>query len=367
MINRSLWLVAALVLIHTGFVPLLAQSKDFTAKGEIRGVWIHPSYFGTEKDQAIAKICATLDEYAHAGIKTLIVLVKSTSGLVYYRSAIAPVDSAWKWDFFGVFLQEAHSRKMIVHPWFCVFTEGARAGEVNAHPEWLIRSTNQEPTGVVNPALRDVRQYEISLMTELVRRYPVEWIHLDYIRYPCDPTEVFFSFDEQTRKLFEGYAGEDPLGIKHKNSGNVTWNEWIEWNAEHVTRFVRELKQALRVAKRPVKISAAVFPDAVNAKVLIGQDWGGWAKEGLVDMFCPMLYTNRNGLFEKYLRRAVDIAQGHSQVCAGIGIGTAHNQNKPSGLLEQLKISRNLQADGVIFFSAASLKDEFLGELKKIK
>ncbi len=367
MIKRLFWFVACLALIQAVSVALPAQPKKSTADKEIRGVWIHPSYFGTEKDQAIAKIRATLDEYARAGINTLIVLVKSTSGLVYYRSAIAPVDSAFKWDFFGVFLQEARSRKMTVHPWFCVFTEGARAGEVNAHPEWLIRSTNQEPTGVVNPAFRDVRQYEISLMTELVRRYPVEWIHLDYVRFPCDPTEVFFSFDEQTRKLFEGYAGEDPLGIKHKNSGNVTWNEWIEWNAEHVTRFVRELKQALRVAKHPVKISAAVFPDAVNAKVLIGQDWGGWAKEGLVDMFCPMLYTNRNGLFEKYLRRAVDIAKGRSQVCAGIGIGTAHNQNKPSGLLEQMKISRNLQADGVIFFSAASLKDEFLGELKKIK
>lgn len=249
-----------------------SQTSGSRPESEIRGVWVYPAFFGSEKEAAIPKIQTTLDEYLQSGINTLMVLVKSTSGQVYYRSRIGPVDSAWDWDFFGTFLEEAQKRRMIVHPWFCVFTEGGILGQVRQHPEWLIRSRKSELVAVVNPVLPQVREYEISLMKELVEQYPVEWIHLDYIRYPCEPTEVYFSFDPQTRALFREYSGEDPLNIRAVDSGNILWNEWIEWNAGKVTQFIRELRKALKASGRPVKISAAVFPNADNARVLIGQD-----------------------------------------------------------------------------------------------
>jgi uncharacterized lipoprotein YddW (UPF0748 family) len=118
---------------------------------------------------------------------------------------------------------------------------------------------------------------------------------------------------------------------------------------------------------RKIRISAAVFPNAANARVLIGQDWAAWAKEGLVDMLCPMLYTNHAQFFEKFSKQAVDIGRGFCQVCPGIGIGTSHNQNTPEGMIEQMKISKSLGADGVIFFSSSSLKEPFLEKLKAAK
>ena len=333
-----------------------------TAK-EICGVWVHPSTFGAEKDAAVASIRNTLDEYHHAGINTLMVLVKSTSGLVYYKSSIAQMDTAWKWDFFSVFLEEAQKRAMAVHPWFCVFTEGAQVGPVREHPEWLVRNATMETQGVVNPALEGVRKYERDLILELVRNYPVSWVHLDYIRYPCEPSEPFFSFDEETRKQFRQHTGEDPLEIKHKNSGNTVWNEWIEWNGEHVTKFVRELRSALKMMKRSVRISAAVFPDADIARVLIGQDWSRWMREGLLDMTCPMLYLNNDTLLAKYVERAVKHKIQHIQVCAGIGIVTAHNKNSPAGLVSQIRLIRRLRADGYIIFSSGSLTKNYLDAL----
>ena len=347
--------------VHT---CLYSQTDRSKSRDEIRGVWLSPGYFGADKNNAISQMQTTLDEYVKAGINTLMVMVKSTSGLVYYSSRIAPRDTAWSWDFFGTILEEAQKRHMVVHPWFCVFTESGMYGEVRQHPEWLIRSRKSELVSVVNPALPEVRRYEMSLMTELAGRYPVDWIHLDYIRYPCEPTENYYSFDPQTRARFKEYSGEDPLSIKAMDSGNILWNEWITWNGQQVEQFVRELKEALRKENRPVKISAAVFPDHDNAKVLIGQDWGQWARDGLIDMICPMLYTNNSGFFEQYARRAVSIAQGHCQVCLGVGVGTSHNQNTPEGVLHQVGISRTMKASGVIFFSASSLKHEFLQALE---
>ncbi len=54
----------------------------------VRGVWMHPGLFGPDKEAAVEKMRTTLDEYAKAGINTLIMLVKNTSGHVYYASEI---------------------------------------------------------------------------------------------------------------------------------------------------------------------------------------------------------------------------------------------------------------------------------------
>jgi len=331
---------------------------------EIRGVWVHPSFFGSEREAASSKIKSTLDEYVRSGINTVIILVKSTSGHVYYPSQEGVQDPAYNWDFFGLFFEEAKKRNLSVHPWFCVFPESAVLGQVRQHPEWLIANDRGQIVATANAALPQVRAYELSLMMELLKKYPADWIHLDYIRFPCSPEEPYFSFDSETRSLFEKAWGQDPLAIKSKDSGNLFWNEWIEWNGNQVTQHIRDLRQAIKDLGRPVKISAAVFPSADKAKVLIGQDWEGWAKEGLIDMLCPMLYTNHHALFEKYSRRAIEIGGGRLAVCPGIGIGTSHNQNTPDGMLEQMAISRRFGANGVIFFSGYSLTGEFLQKLR---
>ncbi|MEN6310800.1 MAG: family 10 glycosylhydrolase [Acidobacteriota bacterium] len=333
-------------------------------KTAVRGVWAHPGSFGPDQEKAVPAIRKTLDEYVQAGIDTVILMIKGTNGYVYYKSAIGVPDPAYKWDFLGVFLKEAGKRKITVHPWFCVFPEAGILGQVRRHPEWLIVSPRGEMVGAANPALPEVRQYELSLMMEVARNYPVDWIHLDYIRFPCDPAEPYFSFDPQTRALFKEYSGWDPLDIKARDSGNMIWNEWLEWNRSRVTLFVAELRAALKTTGRTIKISAAVFPDAANAGILIGQDWAEWADKGLVDMLCPMLYTNHEAFFTEFVRRAVAYGKGHCQVCAGIGIGTSHNQNTPDGMIRQMKISQGLGADGVILFSSSSLGPAFLEALK---
>jgi len=378
------------------------------------GVWMHPGMFGRDKEAAAAKMKQTLEAYAAAGINSLFMMVKSTSGYVYFESDIGVKDPAYDWDFFGLFLEEARKHSMEVHPWFCVFTEGSLPGQVREHPEWLIVGPGREMVRSVNPALPEVRAYEIGLMVELAQKSRVDWIHLDYIRFPCEPTEPYFSHDSRTLKLFREETGIDFNALKARDSGNPYWNVWLEWNREQVTRFVRELRLELGKTGRQIRISAAVFPDPDNARVLIGQDWAAWAKEGLVDMLNPMLYTNDLPLFETLAQRAVAVAgtmtagasavAPHKEsavsgsrntgavqspppastragtsgtqaakaapasaikvlVCPGIGIITSHNQANPAIMLEEIKIARSLGADGVVFFSGGSLKEDFLSAL----
>lgn len=354
-----------LALAATALPACAGGAAEASLAMPVRGVWMHPGFFGPDKDAAAAKMRTTLDAYARAGIDTLIMLVKDTSGHVFFRSEKAVPAPAWNWDFLEVFLAEARKRKMTVHAWFCVFPESGLLGEVRRHPEWLVRSPRGEMVGAVNPALPAVRAYERDLMLEAVAKYGLDWVHLDYIRYPCEPTEPFFGYDAETLRLFKEDTGIDMAAVKARDTGNPAWNVWLRWNAERVTVFVRELREALRAAGRRVRISAAVFPDAANARVAIGQDWAAWGREGLVDMLNPMLYTNDVGLYETLAREAVSFARRGTLVCPGIGIGTSHNQNTPEGMIEEMRVTKRLGGDGVVFFSSSSLTAPFLDALQK--
>jgi uncharacterized lipoprotein YddW (UPF0748 family) len=86
-------------------------------------------------------------------------------------------------------------------------------------------------------------------------------------------------------------------------------------------------------------------------------------REGLIDMICPMLYLNNDTLLAKYVDRAVKHKIQHVQVCAGVGIVTAHNKNSPAGLVDQIRLTRRLHADGYVIFSSGSLTKEYLDAL----
>jgi len=90
-------------------LPAQAQSKNKTKtpaqlQGSwMSGVWMHPGMFGPKQDEAVSKMKIVLDDYVKAGINTLIMLVKDTSGYVYYQSDLGVKDPAYDWDFSGLF------------------------------------------------------------------------------------------------------------------------------------------------------------------------------------------------------------------------------------------------------------------------
>ena len=144
----------------------------------------------------------------------------------------------------------------------------------------------------------------------------------------------------------------------------MVWCEWIKWNAEQVTELVREIKEMINETGKDVVLGVDVFPDPETAKVLIGQDWELWAKEGLVDIICPMQYTNNFDVFRRSVKQAVKATNGKCLIYPGIACNSSHNRNTPEGVIQEVIIAREEGADGVTFFSGTSLTDEFMEGLK---
>jgi len=107
-----------------------------------------------------------------------------------------------------------------------------------------------------------------------------------------------------------------------------------------------------------------LYHDVEAAKILIGQDWKLWAKEGIVDIICPMQYTNNVDMFRRSVKEAVKATKGKCLVYPGIACHSSHNKNTPEGVVQEVKIAREEGADGVTFFSGTSLTDEFMKKLK---
>ena len=343
-VGVRLWVAALICLLGWLLAGPAAMSgaseKDPADEG--RAVWLHAPMFGPDEEKAAAEMKETFDEYASLGINNLFVFSSDYSN---------------QWDALSLILELAHARGIKVHPCYNPGQQVTLEGEIREHPEWLIQGVEGHQN--LNLSNKGAREYILRGISRLLE-YDIDGIHLDYIRFPV---RQGYSYDDATRAAFREEYGRDPLALRHHNSGSVMWVEWIRWNAAHVTELIREIRNLIEARGKDIVISAAVFPDYESAAYMIGQEWEAWVEEGLLDILCPMLYTNNMEVFRKYTRQAAGIAGGRCLFYAGIACRSSHNINTPEGVVAQVTISREEGADGVVFFSGTSLDDDFVTAL----
>ncbi|MCX6335327.1 MAG: family 10 glycosylhydrolase [Bacteroidia bacterium] len=235
-----------------------------------------------------------------------------------------------------------------------------KSEQIAEHPEWLIHNIDSTTMPNLNLSLPAVREYWLRKISEALK-YDIDGIHLDYTRFPIDQK---YSYDTTTIASFKKIYGVSPLEIS-PDCGNLFWCEWIQWNADQITLTVKSIRELLDNSGKKLLLGADAFPDPETSRILIGQDWTRWAREELVDIICPMLYTNDTALFKKYLDAAIKAVGSECIVCPGIGIFTAENKITSELLSGELEIARNAGAGGIAFFSGYSFHQEFRNVLKE--
>lgn len=345
-LKSALTLITRVLFLILTTIPVTLFSQD-KMNEEVRAVCLHDYMFSAQKDSAIVLLENILDQY-------------STIGINYIACFFDLSSQARDYDFLEVMIEKAHQRNIEVHP---IVHPGYRVkleGEIKEHPEWLIRGKKGEIYPNLNLANPEARQHILRKISGILQNYDVDGIRLDYVRFQLNGG---FSYDKATCEAFKKEYGESPLEV-NQDAGSVMWCKWIEWNADQVTTLVKDVKELIVKSGKDIQLSADVFPGREAAKIEIAQDWGRWAKEGIVDVLCPMIYTNNLEVFREAVKDAVATANGQCLIYPSIGVKSSHNTNTPDGVVESVKISREEGADGVYFFSGYSLKDEFITELK---
>jgi len=204
----------------------------------------------------------------------------------------------------------------------------------------------------LSPALPEVRRYLAGVVGEILRRYRVDGLHLDYIRYPSEDA----GFEIFARRAFSALYSFDPIeiyqagpidgfaGDAHDRSSLE--RQWRQWRRRQVTELLREIRRVQESIAPDITLSVAVIPGIEKARRSYGQDWPAWANEGLIDLVVTMSYSRSKGIVLSQAREAREaILKGR------LFIGIAVYNQSLKNMLECAREVRTIDVDGISLFS----------------
>lgn len=261
-------------------------------KYEVRAVWLTTiggidwphSYAQSERSAEKQKeeLRCILDRLQKANINTVLLQTRIRATTIY-PSQYEPWDGCLSgfpgkspgYDALQFAIDECHKRGMEVHAWVVTIPVGKwnsyGCRQLRKRFPRLIKRIDQD--GYMDPEAPQTGSYLADMCREIVQRYDVDGIHLDYIRYP------------ETWKFRIG---------KDQARGNIT-------------RIVEKIHQAVKKEKPWVKMSCSPigkFDDLSrywshgwNAYTKVAQDAQAWLKDGLMDELFPMMYFKGDQFF----------------------------------------------------------------------
>ena len=338
-----------------------AQSIVFNnqaPKHEVRAVWLTTiggidwphSYSQSPHSAEIQKqeLRTILDRLEKAKINTVLLQTR-VRGTMIYPSEYEPWDGCLSgfpgkspgYDALQFAIEECHKRGMELHAWVVTIPVGKwnalGCKTLRQRMPGLIKKIGAD--GYMNPEDSRTGTYLANICREITRRYNVDGIHLDYIRYP------------------------------------ETWNIRVsrDQGRRYITSIVEKIHDAVKQEKPWVKMSCSpvgkyddltrYWSHGWNAYTKVCQDAQGWLKSGLMDELFPMMYFRG----EQFYPFAIDW-QEQSQgkiVAPGLGIYFLDSKEgnwKIGEVKTEMQHLRNLRM-GYAFFRNKFLLDNTQGIL----
>jgi acetoin utilization deacetylase AcuC-like enzyme len=197
------------------------------------------------------------------------------------------------------------------------------------------------------PSHPENQKLEIESMVEVVRRYGVDGIHFDYIRYPDDEHCFCAGCRQRFQRATAVAARKWPQDAL---PGGPARQAWLDWRRDNITAVVKAVSEQARALRPEIKLSAAVFPNWATDRDGVGQDWKLWCEKGYLDFVCPMDYTPSNRRFQNLVQQQVQWA-GKVPCYPGLGVSASTSQFGVDRVIEQINITRRLATQGFIIFN----------------
>jgi len=327
--------------------------------GEVRGLWVTRTWMTSP-----ARVAQVVEDAARHGLSAIFVQVRGRGDAFYLggpdpRSRLL-TGQAPTWDPLADLLARAASRGLEVHAWINVnLVAGAtdlptnRAHVIHRHPEWVMvprelapRLTRMRPSDpaylaaiaqwtrrhaaqveglYTSPVPEAAQQHIVDVVRHLVQTYPLDGVHLDYIRYPGSEFDYSRGTLDAFRASLAGHlppadlarldarAARDPLVFTVAEPAR-----WLAFRQDRLTHLVGRLRATVREALPAARVTTAVWPDGADAVGRKMQNWPAWLRAGLIDAVCPMMYTTSAATFARQL---ADLAQQpEGRVWPGIGV-----------------------------------------------
>ena len=321
-------------------------------KWEVRAVWLTtiggidwPSTYAHD-GMGIAKqqkqLTDMLDQLKAVGINTVLLQTRVRATTIY-PSDIEPWDGCLSgkpgkspgYDALQFAIDECHRRGMELHAWVVTIPVGKwntyGCQQLRRRYGALIRKIGDE--GYMNPESPTTASYIADICEEITKKYDVDGIHLDYIRYP-----------------------ETWRGAKRE---------------AYITNIVRTINRRVKFYKPWVKLSCSPIgkyddlsryrSNGWNARSRVAQDAQGWLRDGLMDQLYPMMYFAGNNFYPFAIDWKEQSFGRH--VISGLGVYMLHPRERNWPMAEvqrQLNMVRQIGM-GHCYFRAKFLLDNVKG------
>jgi uncharacterized lipoprotein YddW (UPF0748 family) len=357
------------------FTAIPAQAQPAAAsdapRAEARALWVTRFYYDSED-----KIARFIETAARAHFNIIYFQARASAD-AYYRSNIEPcaallcgkLGGTPTYDPLEVAVREGHRRGLQVHAYLNALTGRAAGIEGQCktmpepdsgnprhilldHPDWvmsdrngrLLPCPNSEEYVWLSPSFPEVRTQLARVAADIARRYDVDGIHLDRIRFPGNA----WSWDAAARSEF----GKNPDAYPA---------EWKAYRTSLVSRMVKETYDSINAVRPNLVLSAAVwgiYYDKWNWKTLAGktdlmQDSRMWAKDGFIDVLVPMTYSRIKAhcaridwgcMLEEHLQG--DERETGRQMYIGIDASKGARE-----IVNQIRLARDHGVTGMAIFS----------------
>ena len=276
-------------------------------KREFRAAWIAsvsnidwPSKPGLPAIEQQQQFIARLDQLKALGCNAVIVQIRPCADALY-DSKIEPWSNYLSgrqgeapfpyYDPLIFMIAETHKRNMEFHAWFNPYRALMDSKQhapspkhiTRTHPEWIVNYGGQS---IIDPGIPEARQYVIDVITDVVKRYDIDAVHLDDYFYPYRVAHSEFGDGKSYAKYGQGANRDD-------------------WRRNNVSLFISLLNTNIKHIKPYVKLGVSPFgiwrnadkdPEGSNTKG--GQtnyddlyaDVVLWMQKGWVDYLLPQLY-----------------------------------------------------------------------------
>jgi uncharacterized lipoprotein YddW (UPF0748 family) len=343
------------------FVFLYIICVSTTEGSQVRALWVVRHDITTT-----AGVAAVIAHAKAAGINTLFVQVRGR-GDAYYQSALVPLGESIEagFDPLQACVDLGHAASIEVHAWVNVYLTwypDRKAPEnhlLSKRPEWFMISDDNVDLGqpsldidlvqrgvegrYLSPSNPRVSEYLLRVIGELVDRYPVDGVHLDYVRYPNE----HYDFSPVAQAAF---WTETQLDAPDGDINERLQDVWNRWRSSRVTDFVRRTKRLIESRLPGATLSAAVKPDLPLAYKRYGQDWVHWVNRRYIDFAVPMFYTGSSQSILSKMQTVRKYVQ-RGRVYAGLG---AWNQ-EARDTFQQIDLVKRARLDGFSLFSYSTL------------
>ena len=281
--------------IYTLVIMLLASLCAVAQpKHEVRAVWL-TTIGGIDWPHSYAQSARSierqkdelrhiLDQLQQVGINTVLLQTR-VRGTMIYPSDYEPWDGCLSgfpgkspgYDALKFAIDECHKRGMELHAWMVTIPLGKwdALGCRQLRKKMPRNIIKIKADGYLNPESQQTADYLASLCAEVTRRYDIDGIHLDSIRYPEDMPKL---------KTLDRQCGRN----------NITRI------VSAISRRVKSLKPWVKMSCSPIgkyDNTTRYWSHGWNANTTVCQDAVAWLRDGLMDELFPMMYFRDNHFF----------------------------------------------------------------------